>query len=79
MPGILPLLDAGPSQEERLVEAVEDVDDDVVVGGGVDVRAREFAIDENALLRDAKRRNGAIGDFPCEVEIRIFTNNHLNN
>ncbi|KAG6605820.1 hypothetical protein SDJN03_03137, partial [Cucurbita argyrosperma subsp. sororia] len=72
LPAILPVLDAAPMNEEGLVQVVEDVDNDVVVGGGVDVRAGELAVDEYALLGDAKRRDGAVGDLPSEEEVRIF-------
>ncbi|KAL0418090.1 UNVERIFIED_CONTAM: hypothetical protein Sradi_1222500 [Sesamum radiatum] len=71
LPRILPLLDARPSEEERLVELVEDIDDDVVVRGTVDRWARELTIDKNALLGDAKRCNGAIRDLPFELESRV--------
>uniref|UniRef100_A0A5K1DRY5 Uncharacterized protein n=1 Tax=Nymphaea colorata TaxID=210225 RepID=A0A5K1DRY5_9MAGN len=44
-PGVLPLLNAAPGEQEGLVQLVEHVDDDVVVGGGVDVGSRELPID----------------------------------
>ena len=53
-----------------------DVDDNVVVGGGVDIGSWKFTIDENGLLGDSKWRNGAIGDIPREEEIRVFTPDH---
>lgn len=42
-----------PSQKERLVKVVEDIKNNVVVGGGVDVRAWELAVDENTFLRNS--------------------------
>ena len=53
-----------------------DVDDNVVVGGGVDIGSWKFTVDENGLLGDSKWRNGAIGDIPREEEIRVFTPDH---
>jgi hypothetical protein len=47
-------LDTIPREEQWLVKIVEDVDDNVVVGGAVDGWPREHAIDENDLLRDAQ-------------------------
>ncbi|RWW81266.1 hypothetical protein BHE74_00010366 [Ensete ventricosum] len=61
-----------PGQEEGLVEMVEDVYDDVVVGGGVDVGTGELAVDEDDLLRDAERRGGAVRDAPREEEVRVL-------
>lgn len=50
-----------------------DVDDNVVVGGGVDIGSGKLSINENALLGDSQRGDGAIGDVPCEEEVWIFT------
>ena len=55
LPGVLPLLDSGPVEKEGLVEVVEDIDDDVVVAGGIDVGSREFPVDENNLLGYTRR------------------------
>lgn len=38
-----------PGEEEGVGKAVEDVDDDVVVGHGVDLRPRELPIYQNPL------------------------------
>ena len=38
-----------PGEEERLVELVEDVDDEVVVGDGLDLRPRELVVDQDPL------------------------------
>jgi hypothetical protein len=38
-----------PREEEGGGQVVEDVDDDVVVGDGVDLRPRELAVDQNPL------------------------------
>jgi hypothetical protein len=63
-----------PGDEERLVEVVEHVDDDVPVGGDVDDGARELAVDADHLpsgknRRRArlvrKRRKGETGDNAC--------------
>lgn len=40
-----------PGDEERFVQAVDDVDDEVVVRHGVNVRARELSVDEYSLQR----------------------------
>ena len=40
---------AVPGQEERLVELVEDVDDEVVVGDRLDLRPRELVVDQDPL------------------------------
>jgi len=45
LPGVLPLLNSSPMEKEWLVKVVENIDDDVVVGGGIDVGAWEFAVD----------------------------------
>ena len=42
-----------PSEEEGFVDVVEDVNDEVVIGGGVDVGARELIIDQDAPLGNA--------------------------
>ncbi|KAK3003345.1 hypothetical protein RJ639_019862 [Escallonia herrerae] len=76
LPAVLAVLDAVPGEEERLVEVVEDVDDDVVVAGAVDVGTRELAVDEDGLLRDAQRGDGAVGDVPLKEEVRVLGTNH---
>jgi hypothetical protein len=63
-------------EKQRLVEVVEDVNNDVIVTGGVDVGSRKFIVDENNLLRNTSRGECAISYIPCEIEIRIFTLNH---
>lgn len=40
-----------PGKEEGLIQTVKHVDDEVVIGNGVNIRARELAIDENSLQR----------------------------
>jgi len=45
LPGVLPLLNSSPMEKEWLVKVVENIDDDVVVAGGIDVGAWEFAVD----------------------------------
>ncbi|GER50709.1 alpha-ketoglutarate-dependent dioxygenase alkB homolog 6 [Striga asiatica] len=72
LPRVLALLNAGPCEEEGLVEMVEHVHDDVVVGGAVDLRARELAVDEDALLGDAERGDGAVGHFPFVEKVRVL-------
>lgn len=44
-----------PGEEERLVELVEDVDDEVVVGDGLDLRPRELVVDQDPLQRNANK------------------------
>lgn len=46
-----------PGEEERLVELVEDVDDEVVVGDGLDLRPRELVVDQDPLQRNAMQTN----------------------
>jgi hypothetical protein len=38
-----------PCDEEGLVELVDDIDDEVVVGDAVDARARKLPVDQDAL------------------------------
>lgn len=38
-----------PGEEKRFVQAVDDIDDEVVVRHGVNVRPRELAVNEYAL------------------------------
>jgi hypothetical protein len=40
-----------PGKEEGLVQAVKHVDNEVVIGNGVNIRARELAVDEYSLQR----------------------------
>ena len=76
LPRVLPLLDTVPGEEERLVEVVEHVDDNVVVGGAVDLRPRELTVNEDALLGDTQWRNGAVGDIPLEEQVRVLSPYH---
>jgi len=69
------VLDTIPGEEKGLVEEVKDVDDNVVVAGGVDFRPWELAVDEDALLFHTQWCNGAIGDVPGVVDVRIFPTN----
>ena len=55
LPGVLPLLNSSPVEKEGLVEVVENIDDDVVVAGGIDVGTWEFTVDENNLLGHTRR------------------------
>ena len=73
LPRVLSVLNTVPMKKEGLVQVVEDVNDNVIVGGGVDIRSGELAIDENGLLGNAQGRDGAVGDVPNEEEIRVFT------
>jgi len=52
LPRVLPLFDPVPSYEERLVEAVDDAEDDVVVCHAVESRPRELSVDENNLQKE---------------------------
>lgn len=67
-----------PCQKEWFIKVIEDVDHDVVVGGGVDVGSRKLAVDENGLLGDSKGRDGSVGDVPCEEQVRVLTLDHRN-
>lgn len=73
LPRVFPLLDAVPMEEEGLIQIIEDVDNDVVVAGGVDVGPRKLAIDENDLLGNSQGRNGAVRHIPREEQVRIFS------
>lgn len=46
-----------PGEEERLIQAVEDVDDDVVVGNRVYIRPRELPIDQDTLHPNTRTIN----------------------
>ena len=37
------------------MEAIVDVDDNVIVGGGVDIGSGKLTVNENALLGDSQR------------------------
>ena len=69
------MLDTMPCEQEGLVEVVEDIDDNIVVAGGVDFRAGELAIDQDTLLGNTHRGNGTICHFPCVVNIRVLAPN----
>lgn len=56
-----------PSKKEWLVKVVEDINMNVVVGGGVNIRSRKFTINENTLLGGFQGRDGAITHVPREV------------
>lgn len=45
-------------------QVVEDVDDDVVVGDGVDLRPRELHVDQDPHSTDRRRRLEGCGGFP---------------
>lgn len=62
-----------PCEKERFVEVVEDIDDKIVVAGGVDVGSRELIVDEDDLLGNTSWGERAICDIPCEIEVRVFT------
>ncbi|KAG6388164.1 hypothetical protein SASPL_153363 [Salvia splendens] len=68
LPRVLALLDAVPREEDGLVEVVEDVDDDVVVGGAIDAGAGELVVDGDDLLGGAEGREGRVFDIP-RVEV----------
>lgn len=55
-----------------MVEVVEEVDDDVVVAGAVDVGARELTVDEDHLLGNSERRHRAVRHVPRKVQVRIL-------
>jgi hypothetical protein len=44
-----------PCDEQWLVQAVEHIDDDIVVGGDIHDRARELLVDCNHLKQDRNR------------------------
>jgi hypothetical protein len=60
-----------PGDEEWVVELVEDVDDEVVVGDGLYRRPRELPVDQDPLLLDAERGDVAVGDRPREEPVRV--------
>jgi hypothetical protein len=62
-----------PCQKEGLIKVIEDIEDDVVVGGRVDVGTWKLIVNENDLLRNSQRRAGTIGDIPCEKQVGVFT------
>uniref|UniRef100_A0A804QQV0 Uncharacterized protein n=1 Tax=Zea mays TaxID=4577 RepID=A0A804QQV0_MAIZE len=63
---------AGPGEKERMVELVEDVDDDVVVGGAVDPGARELAVDEDDLLGHSQQGPGPVRHLPLEEQVGVL-------
>lgn len=65
-----------PCDQERLIEVVVDVHYNVIVRRGVDVGAGELSIDEDALLGDTERGDGAVRHIPSEENVRIFRPNH---
>lgn len=64
-----------PCDKEGLIKIVVDIDDDVVVGSGVNIWARKLVIDEDDLLGDTQRGSSAIGYIPCVMEIRVLGSN----
>ena len=68
-------MDTMPCEQERLIEVVEDIDDHVVVAGGVDFGAGKLTIDEDTLLEDTQWGNGAVGHVPCVVNVRVLAPN----
>ena len=44
-----------PCDEQWLIQAVEHIDDDIVVGGDIHDRARELLVDCNHLKQDTNR------------------------
>ncbi|WVZ98980.1 hypothetical protein U9M48_044347 [Paspalum notatum var. saurae] len=72
-PRVLAVLHPVPGEEQRLVQLVEDVDDDVVVGGAVDPRPGELAVDEDHLLGHAAQQGlGAVRHLPLEEQVRVL-------
>jgi len=65
-----------PGEEERVVELVEDVDDDVVVGGAVDPGSGELAVDEDDLLGHAQQGLGPVRHLPLEEQVRVLGPRH---
>ena len=57
-----------PGEEEGDRQVVEDVDDDVVVGDGVDLRPRELAVDQYPLHSQSHPIHAAISG--CRAEPR---------
>lgn len=49
LPRVLPLLYPIPSNQKRLVEVVDDGENDVVVGRTVEPRPRKLPVNENTL------------------------------
>ena len=62
-----------PCQKEGLIKVIEDIEDDIVVGGRVDVGTWKLIVNENDLLGNSQRRAGTIGNIPCEEQVRVFT------
>ncbi|BAS74928.1 Os01g0816850, partial [Oryza sativa Japonica Group] len=71
-PRVLPLLDPVPGSQEGMVELVEDVDDDVVVGAAVDGWAGEHVVDEHHLLGHVHNRPGPVRHLPIEEVVRVL-------
>jgi len=65
-----------PCEKQRLVEAIEDVNNQVIVTGGIDVGSGKFVVDENNLLRNTSRGDCTICNLPCEIKVRVFTHYH---
>ena len=61
-----------PMEQERLVEHIEDIDEDVVVGGAVDGRPRELAVDEDHLLRRPQDVLGPVRHLPLEEVVGVL-------
>ena len=51
-------------EEERLIELVKHIKNNVVVGSCVEVRAWELSIYKNDLLRNSKGGKGTISNLP---------------
>lgn len=67
------MLDSALCQKEGLIKVIVDIEDDIVVGGRVDVGTWKLIVNENDLLGNSQRRAGTIGNILCEKRVRVFT------
>lgn len=72
MHACIPMYVYVPVEEEGMVELVEDVDDDVVVGAAVDGWAGEHVVDEHHLLGHVHNRPGPVRHLPIEEVVRVL-------
>lgn len=63
-----------PGDEKRLVQAVVDIDDEIIVGNGVNIWARKLAVDEYSLKND-QIRSISIGIIFELMDQKLHTRN----
>nr|GLL42455.1 hypothetical protein ACMD2_04951 [Ipomoea trifida] len=72
LPGILPLLNTVPMEQQRLIQFIKHINNNVVVGCAVDGGARQFTVDENRIFSHTQRGQFTVRHLPVEEHVRIL-------